>query len=317
MFNINQIANADDVFNFYIEKIKVIFNYFNGRINKINNNVKLIIDYYDYINRNYGCFISPNTIYIYIGEIIEGSFRFFNRINHDAIVTEIIISCIHELVHSEQALNNSLYKNDTNYKTKLELHAELVSFDYIITHKEELEYLFSFNVNFGIDNIPGMILQNINYNTYTSVFNNNYSLNKFANIEDMYLQVLKNEQIIQNKDVLWILSQETIDNVVFAIFDTIDYHNLITSGRYKSQKVSIRDQKINSCVTIKRNKVWNTEGFPKFIDIINNNILLYKPIEYSILTMINDEYDEFNCLKKYGYIILKVDKNRQYINPIR
>ena len=79
--------------------------------------------------------------------------------NHDAIVTEIIVSCIHELVHAEQALDNSMYKKDTTYKTQLELHAELVSFDYIIRNQKELEYLFSFNVNFGIDNIPGMIIK--------------------------------------------------------------------------------------------------------------------------------------------------------------
>ena len=86
MFNVGKIENADNIFKFYIEKTKLIFNYFNGRINRINSSVQLIIDYYDYLYRNYGSYVSPNIVYIYIGEIVEGSYRFFGTLNHDAIV---------------------------------------------------------------------------------------------------------------------------------------------------------------------------------------------------------------------------------------
>lgn len=314
MFNIRQIENADDIFKFYIDKIRTIFNYFNGRINRINSNVQLVIDYYDYINRNYGCFISPNIVYIYIGEIIEGSYRFFNYMNHDAIVTEIIVSCIHELVHAEQALDNSMYKKDTTYKTQLELHAELVSFDYIIRNQKELEYLFSFNVNFGIDNIPGMILQNINYNTYTSVFNNNDTLNKFASIEDMYMQIFKNEGFMQNSEVSWLLTQESVDNVVFAIFDSLNAHNSILSGSHNSKNLPYDEKHM---VIIKRNRLWSTDGFPKFVDMINRQIIQYKPLKYRISIEVLNKYDEFKQFKSYGYIILNIDKENRYINPIR
>lgn len=316
MFSIRQVENADNIFKFYIDKINTIFNYFNGRINRINSNVQLVIDYYDYINRNYGCFISPNIIYIYIGEIVEGSYRFFNCINHDAIVTEIIVSCIHELVHAEQALDNSMYKKDTSYKTQLELHAELVSFDYIIRNREELEYLFSFHVNFGIDNIPGMILQNINYNTYTSVFTNNDSLNKFAEIEQMYLQIFKNEGFMQNSEVSWLVTQESVDNVVFVILDVLSTHDLMLSGRPNS-KIPIEELKIDASVTIKRNRLWSVDGFSKFVDIVNKYIVQYKPLKYSISIEVNDDYDEFGQLKKYGYIILRTEKDSKFINPIR
>ncbi len=317
MFRISQIDNADNIFKFYIEKTNIIFNYFNGRINRINSNVQLIIDYYDYINRNYGCFISPNIIYIYIGEIIEGSYRFFNTINHDAIITEIIISCIHELVHAEQALNNQLYKDDNTYKTQLELHAELVSFDYVIKNRQELEYLFSFNVNFGIDNIPGMILQNMNYNSYTSIFNNNDNLNKFAEIESMYLQIFRNEQIMQISEVSWILTHKSIDNVIFAIFDFLECHNLIDLGRSNPKNIVYAIKNNKNSVVIKRNKSWSVDGFSKFVNIINTNITQYKPISFKCSTIIDDSLDEFNIPKKYGYIILKIDQRNRYINPIR
>ena len=317
MFNVGKIENADNIFKFYIEKTKLIFNYFNGRINRINNSVQLIIDYYDYLYRNYGSYVSPNIVYIYIGEIVEGSYRFFGTLNHDAIITEIIISCIHELVHAEQALDNSLYKKDTKYKTQLELHAELVAFDYVLKHKQELENLFGFNVNFGIDNIPGMILQNVNYNAYTSVFNNNDNLNKFATIEDMYMQILKNEGIMQNSEVSWLLTQESVDNVIFVIYDVLSTHNLMVSGSQNSNTIPIEEIKIDSSVIIKRNKLWSVENFSKFVDLINKHIVQYKPLRYRLSVEVVTDFDEFKLTKNYGYIILTIESKNQYINPIR
>ena len=84
-----------------------------------------------------------------------------------------------------------------------------------------------------------------------------------------------------------------------------------------NSKIPIEKLKIDSSVTIKRNKLWSVDGFSKFVDIINKHIIQYKPLKYNISIEVNKDYDEFGQLKKYGYIILKIEKDNKLINPIR
>ena len=121
--------------NDFIEKV---FNYYNGKINILNPNVILEINW---INGDYlGEFIQPNFLMIYPYKILE----ICNTI--DYIKLRIIEIIIHELFHADQLLFNIYYKKDNNeYENNIENAVQRQTSIYIASHIIEIKNIFGIN----------------------------------------------------------------------------------------------------------------------------------------------------------------------------
>lgn len=128
MINYNEI-------NDFINKV---FNYYNGRINPINKAI-LDINWCNLMMCDAGGYSRlPNIVVINPNVII----RYYGNNNDTNIKIAIIETIIHELYHTDQLINYTLYTSDMNYNKFIEHACEVQTAIYIAGHVQEVCNVF-------------------------------------------------------------------------------------------------------------------------------------------------------------------------------
>ena len=120
----------------YIDLANKIFEYFNGRINKVNNNVKFIISPED--KPIFGEMHGSICLKLYIYSIIERS-TYDLSIKHN-----ILFTIIHELFHADQCLYFEEYNINKDYVDMIEAQVNFMTTVYLINNKIIMEEIFGF-----------------------------------------------------------------------------------------------------------------------------------------------------------------------------
>lgn len=142
------INKFDEEINSFIIKV---FNYYNGKINPINKAV-LDINWADLANCNDGGYSRPPNI-IVINPLV------ISRYNEDIIDLKISIisTIIHELYHTDQVINYTLYAVDANYNKCIEFACEMETIIYIAGHQIEINNVFGLDIYFDKQQYDKMI----------------------------------------------------------------------------------------------------------------------------------------------------------------
>lgn len=126
-----------------IEFTQKVFNYYNGKINKVNNHVELCFSDNSYTGLCAFGATNHSLVEVYLDEII--SKRDFDIYEiHD----EIIYTIIHELYHCDQSIDNDLVVkfNDKYYINYMESSVDFMTISYIMNHLQEIEREFNHKV---------------------------------------------------------------------------------------------------------------------------------------------------------------------------
>lgn len=137
-----------------------LFNYMNGKINKLNNNCVLSIEPLDHSGK-YGDIKYPNSIKLYIGNIMKDwNDDWWEFTTKDIYVNSVIAWTIaHELSHADQYIHMIDYNKDNLYRAKVESYVQRFSYDWVFAHQEEINNLFGIEIrmeNIKSANLPKM-----------------------------------------------------------------------------------------------------------------------------------------------------------------
>lgn len=124
-----------------------LFNYLNGRINKLNI-CRLNISYYS--NCNYAQFQYPNIVTVFLGSIIDNYyFDDSGKSKRDWALTVLALTLAHELFHADQNVNAASYGRDIDYAKNVENAAEYNAEVFCMSHKQDFKKLLNFNYCFS------------------------------------------------------------------------------------------------------------------------------------------------------------------------
>ncbi len=136
MINILELRDKETV----NKLIYRIFNYFNGKVNKFNNNATLEIEWGELYNQTAGAISrNPNIIIIYpkvIARYMGSEYWFWYN---------VIVSIIHELYHTDQDISYYRMTFDKAYISYIENTVELESYLYIANNQVAIERDLAFH----------------------------------------------------------------------------------------------------------------------------------------------------------------------------
>jgi hypothetical protein len=146
--------NMDKYFdyNFYL-KYKTIceelFNKFNGLINPMNKCTLSIQPHL--VDKEYNGLIDwPNKVVIFLDRIIYEYCDFEPKLRHDAIMTVLFNTVIHELSHADQAITYYRYDTDMNYREEIEEENINRAYEICMVVKESIEMKYGFTFRFDV-----------------------------------------------------------------------------------------------------------------------------------------------------------------------
>lgn len=203
-----------------------LFNYMNGRINKMNSQCTFQIEMYDLVNGTFGNIRYPNHIYVNIGTMIDAFNPVWGNVinKHDYICTLIAWAIAHELHHADQMIAMLQYSKNMLYRNKVEGDVERASYDWVAAHAQELSQIGGFNVvilNMESDDLPDT---------------GNY---KKAGVREFYLQTTENILIRDTNSFRMILPYiEDNQNVQFTFNDT-DSVFIKANGKYCLENINL------------------------------------------------------------------------------
>lgn len=131
------MINNNEINDFIIK----VFNYYNGKINVVNK-ATLDINWCNLIGCNAGGYSRMPNIVV-INPIIISRF-YENEYNIKLCIIETII---HELYHTDQIINYTLYATDINYNKFIENSCELQTIIYIMGHIQEIYNIFGIYID--------------------------------------------------------------------------------------------------------------------------------------------------------------------------
>lgn len=217
-------------YKFYSNVAVNLFNFMNGKVNKINNNCILQIQPFDF-NGTYGDHRPPNFINIYIENIIglynSDNVSSINR--NDFICTCIALVIAHELSHADQYINGMKYKTNTNYYNNIESAANYNAYKFVFVNRKNLSNIGNFNC----DVITNISMDGLNLDI------DNY---RRIDVAKFYIHTIK-ESIMDYGDK----TNEVIDmvqgtpNVGLAFFDDNDVDVVLIkkTNKYVKENISI------------------------------------------------------------------------------
>jgi len=126
------------MFFYYADLADRIFRLLNGRINRLNTNIFLLIN--DDLE-SYGAIYLRSVIYINLNKIILSSKGKENT------ELNILYTIAHELFHADQYIEDEQYLNNESYRIKKEDEVTYRAITFILLHKEELEYKLNITIN--------------------------------------------------------------------------------------------------------------------------------------------------------------------------
>lgn len=134
---------------FYQPIAKRLFDYMNGRINKMNNRCILYIDMYDNIRNTYATIRYPNHIFLHLGNIIDSwNNEWYGIIKKEEYVCTVLAWAIaHELFHADQAIQMVMYMNNNAYKEDKENDVQRSSYDWVSDNQFVLSNLIGIRID--------------------------------------------------------------------------------------------------------------------------------------------------------------------------
>lgn len=171
------------------------FDYFNGRINIINDNVKLMINPYSNLSPfkyDTGYLKGCNQIY-YIKLNLYTLIEVYKEYEDfmDIMKLEIIFIIIHELYHADQQCNMSIYSTNSNYWNKIERDVVYMTYLYLIHHYEQIKKDLDFFIcEYDINEL----YWSMEFNKKEEI-NNSY---KRVNIVEYYIDLLNRLFVAKN-----------------------------------------------------------------------------------------------------------------------
>jgi hypothetical protein len=205
-----------------------LFNYMNGRINTMNNNCTLYIDMWDNITNTYANIRYPNHISLHVGSVIDSwddNWKYILN-KHDYICTCIAWAISHELHHADQLISMLRYNSNPQYRSQIEEDVERASYDWVLSHKQELSVIGGFNVI--IDRLSSSDLPLVG----------NY---RKATPKEFYLQTIANT-IIRDMDLfvkLKVFSDDNMSDDIILVFNDIDTIVIKSSGKYLMENIPL------------------------------------------------------------------------------
>lgn len=195
----------------YSNIAKTIFEYMNGKINRLNSNCFLNIEGYDFINNTTANIRYPNTISIFIGNAINSwKDEYSSVLNKDSYICTVIAwSLAHELFHADQLLSMLQYNSNSNYKQSIEYSVETASYYWVLDHSNELEAIIGIPII--IDYLESSSLKDKNEYEYRNV-----------GVKEFYLQTIANI-VLRDFDLFAKLKIFTNDSIADDI--TIEFNN--------------------------------------------------------------------------------------------
>lgn len=136
-------------YNFYSQISKQLFDYMNGKINKMNNQCILYIDMYDNIRNTYATIRYPNHIFLHIGNVIDSWHDEWNGIikKEEYVCTVLSWAIAHELFHADQAIQMVMYLSNSAYKEDKENDVQRASYDWVCSNQYTLSRLIGIQID--------------------------------------------------------------------------------------------------------------------------------------------------------------------------
>lgn len=145
------------------EFIQKAFDYFNGRVNKINYPAILHIDWIPCFDVDGSCRL-PNVITVYPSDLLE------DYIDYDDFKIEIIKIIIHELFHIDQTIDYIRYIDDQDYSKYIEDAVESQTYLYIKSNMYEINKQFGLTIkNIECDNCNELLYSRRRYEGHLSM----------------------------------------------------------------------------------------------------------------------------------------------------
>jgi hypothetical protein len=135
-----------------LEKLELfshaIFNYLNGKVNVINRNSYLEINYEIFSATVYGGCNYPNEIILYLNNLL---YHYRDDIQYVAFYKMSIIYILtHELFHCDQIVDDYLYKHNDIYHNKIEAEVNSMTVKFLLEYKIEMINLFDISDEFTL-----------------------------------------------------------------------------------------------------------------------------------------------------------------------
>ncbi len=214
----------------YIDLSNKMFEYLNGEINKVNNNVIFIVSHSDSLV--FGEMRNNITLKLYIYTIIYNSSKIDVTIKNN-----ILFTIIHELFHADQCMNLKEYQVNDEYSNMIEAQANFMTAVYMINNRVILEKLFGFkilvyNLKIYLDKLRkfdyGISYRRTNiFNYYYEVFK--YLMGSSTSISNLLYYETDIEFHCQNHNI--IIKKNNIFNSDILNFNKILHENYVKIDR--------------------------------------------------------------------------------------
>lgn len=207
-----------------------IFNFMNGKINRLNSQCTFQIDMYDRINGIYANIRYPNNVTLYIGNIIDSWDDKYSTImnKRDYIGTMICWAMAHELHHADQLISMLQYNANPTYKLSVEGDVERASYNWVSNNRRDLSQIGGFAI----------IIEQLDSNNLPDAEDCNY---RKASIKEFYKQTIANI-IIRDFDLfnkLKIFTDDTLVDDIILNFEDIDRIVIKSNGSYLKENINI------------------------------------------------------------------------------
>lgn len=126
----------ETVYNSYVWFAYDAFKFLVPKITKFNKDLRLEIDYADYVNNTLANFRHPSTIYIHILNIWYACNKANPTLND--VYNMILITLTHEIFHSEQYNIHDRYRTDNEYKGYIEGTVNKAAYDFLKKFKRQI-----------------------------------------------------------------------------------------------------------------------------------------------------------------------------------
>lgn len=109
------------------------FKFLAPKITQFHKNVKLSVDYADYITHTYANLRRPSWVYLHLYNLM------CNCHSSNSLTSMIVIALTHELFHSEQVIIQERYNSDCRYKQWIEASTNKAAYDFLVEYRQQIQ----------------------------------------------------------------------------------------------------------------------------------------------------------------------------------